>query len=100
MARHHKQPMAKTLQELKGRPWYPSHETRMNYLKRRYQANYRIKKLDVREYIFSRDGRQCVKCGSGEDLTIDHIISVYRGGSDDDDNLQTLCNRCNAGKVI
>ncbi len=25
--------------------------------------------------------------------------TVHRGGTDDDDNLQTLCNRCNAGKA-
>lgn len=72
----------------------------MNYLKRHHQANYHIKRPEVREYIFFRDGHRCVKCGSGEDLTIDHIISVYNGGSDEDDNLQTLCNRCNAGKAL
>ena len=100
MASPFKHTVAKTLQELRGQPWCPSKETRMNYLKRRHQADYHIKKPEVREYIFSRDNHQCVECSSSEDLTIDHIISVYQGGSDNDDNLQTLCNRCNAGKAL
>lgn len=99
MAKPYKRTVAKTLQELRGQPWSPSKETRMNYLKRRHQANYHIKRPEVRQRIFSRDDHRCVKCGSGKDLTIDHIISIYSGGSDEDDNLQTLCNRCNGGKA-
>jgi len=99
VARPQKQTVAKTLQELRGQPWYPSKDIRMNYLRRQHQAQYHIKKPEVRERIFFRDDYRCVQCRAGEDLTIDHIISIYRGGTDDDDNLQTLCNRCNAGKA-
>lgn len=99
MARPKKQTVAKTLQELRGQPWYPSKEIRLNYLKRRYRADYHIKRPEVKERIFFRDDHRCVKCRSDKNLTIDHIISIYRGGTDDDDNLQTLCNCCNAGKA-
>lgn len=51
-----------------------------------------------RERILERDGRRCVRCGSGEDLAIDHVIPRSKGGTSDDDNLQTLCRRCNSSK--
>lgn len=53
----------------------------------------------ARGIIFSRDNWRCVLCGSEKNLTVDHIKSVYQGGTNDYDNLQTLCNRCNAGKA-
>jgi 5-methylcytosine-specific restriction endonuclease McrA len=48
--------------------------------------------------IFVRDGAACVHCGADEDLTIDHIIPVAAGGTDDPANLQVLCRRCNSAK--
>ena len=71
----------------------------LTYMQRRSRASNYTKKPEVRQRIFLRDNSRCVKCGSIEDLTVDHIISIYRGGTDDDDNLQTLCNPCNAGKA-
>lgn len=48
--------------------------------------------------IKERDGHKCVKCGSTDDLTIDHIIPLSRGGKDEAINLQTLCFKCNLRK--
>lgn len=60
-----------------------------------------------RRRIFDRDGNTCQVCftaggsefadapGRRATLTIGHIIPVARGGSDDDDNLRTECQRCN-----
>lgn len=48
--------------------------------------------------VFARDGYRCRACGSPDDLTVDHILAWSRGGSDDDDNLQTLCGTCNSRK--
>jgi hypothetical protein len=60
-----------------------------------------------RRRILDRDGNTCQVCftaGGGEfidapgrtaRLTIGHIIPVARGGSDEDDNLRTECQRCN-----
>ena len=51
-----------------------------------------------RQAILSRDGWQCVKCDDdedlqvdAEDLQVDHVTPTYAGGTDDPDNLQTLC---------
>jgi hypothetical protein len=60
--------------------------------------------LKVRYQVLKRDGERCVKCGASTKtdpaitLEIDHIVPVSKGGSDDLDNLQTLCSLCNQGK--
>lgn len=53
---------------------------------------------EQRARIHARDGHKCLGCGSKENLNIDHNIALIRGGTDDDDNLQTLCGSCNSSK--
>ena len=52
----------------------------------------------IRNSVLERDGYTCQHRGSADDLTIDHIYPESRGGSDDMDNLQVLCHRCNSIK--
>lgn len=52
----------------------------------------------VRWGIFERDDYRCRCCGSRVDLAVDHIQPRRWGGTDDLDNLQTLCRRCNVSK--
>lgn len=51
-----------------------------------------------RDAIFTRDGHACVECGATTSLEVDHIVPMSRGGTDDDENLQTLCKPCNSSK--
>ncbi len=54
----------------------------------------------LRYQVLKRD-RRCRLCGAGPDdsvLHVDHIIPRSRGGSNDLDNLQVLCQVCNLGK--
>lgn len=48
-----------------------------------------------RDRIMKRDGDQCVRCGSREELQVHHIIPISHGGFDFDDNLAMLCEACN-----
>lgn len=41
---------------------------------------------------------KCAACGSAEELVIDHIIPIAKGGSCDQENLQALCAPCNRQK--
>jgi 5-methylcytosine-specific restriction endonuclease McrA len=40
----------------------------------------------------------CYNCGSTENLSIDHVIPLARGGNHSIGNLMTLCRKCNASK--
>lgn len=52
----------------------------------------------VRMEVYERDGHACVECSSTEDLSLDHIWPWSKGGSDELDNLRTLCRPCNSRK--
>lgn len=52
----------------------------------------------VRPRILLRDSYRCVRCGSSERLEVDHILPIRHGGGNEDENLQTLCRRCNRKK--
>jgi hypothetical protein len=53
--------------------------------------------------VLSRDNWTCCSCGRstkkhGVVLHVDHIVPRSKGGTDDIENLQTLCQKCNIGK--
>lgn len=51
-----------------------------------------------RQELAEKSGDQCRRCGTRDDLVVDHIIPKSRGGTDAVDNLQILCWSCNAQK--
>lgn len=48
--------------------------------------------------ILERDKYRCTNCGSHKNLCIDHKTPISRGGDNSQDNLQTLCRKCNCSK--
>lgn len=56
---------------------------------------------DQRAAIARSQRYKCMYCGvrlTSDNLQIDHMDPVSRGGSNDDGNLQALCRRCNIRK--
>lgn len=43
-------------------------------------------------------GNRCLACGKQESISIDHIVPLSKGGSNDISNLQPLCLSCNSSK--
>lgn len=68
----------------------------------REQRSLMTKKL--REHIKTRDNFTCCNCGNSTHaepnllLEIDHIVPVAKGGCTVENNLQTLCWKCNRAK--
>lgn len=58
----------------------------------------------LRDFIKNRDNFTCCNCGNSTHiepnllLEIDHIVPVSKGGYTVEDNLQTLCWKCNRAK--
>jgi len=85
-----------------------SHEKALDKLRRDVEAFENFERLGgvsrepiprrVRLFVWQRDRGRCVECGSTERLEYDHIISLAKGGSDTERNLQLLCERCNRQK--
>jgi hypothetical protein len=52
----------------------------------------------VRNRILDKYKHQCNYCGSKENLQIDHIIPLNKGGIHSENNFQILCRSCNSKK--
>ena len=52
----------------------------------------------IRLRILIRDGYCCQYCGSEDATTVDHVLPISKGGTDDPDNLVAACTRCNYSK--
>ena len=57
-----------------------------------------------RERILQRDNYLCVPCSKQHKITIakevDHILPLAKGGTDDDENLQSICIPCHEAKTL
>ena len=48
--------------------------------------------------LFLRDGFECVYCGSGDELTFDHVVPRRLGGKTSWTNIAAACSKCNLRK--
>lgn len=71
-----------------------AHYYRKSPIERRYRNHFT--KRDKREWKES----ECRFCKSTENLTLDHIIPIFMGGTRCRENAQTLCMMCNKWKHI
>lgn len=68
--------------------------------KERIEACRYTSRDDVKSKVFELHGKICLRCGSIDNITLDHINPVHKGGENSIENLQPLCNRCNSSKGI
>ena len=57
----------------------------------------KISKTD-RQELLEAAGYKCQKCGTTENLQVDHVIPIKLGGINSKENAQILCLRCNIVK--
>ncbi len=87
--------------QMESRSWHEWHWTRGRMLRRDPDYFPRTRRHipeAVRLAVYARDGWKCLHCPSTDNLSLDHIYPYSLGGSDEMDNLQTLCRPCNSRK--
>ena len=50
---------------------------------------------NLREKILEKYNHKCCFCGAVDNLEIDHIVPVFQGGTNEENNLRVLCQSCN-----
>jgi len=69
---------------------YPQRE----YLKRNNGGTFTAKDW---QRLLDRD-KQCLCCGATENLSMDHVVPLSKGGRHSFENAQVLCRSCNSSK--
>lgn len=59
----------------------------------RYSCPYNIESL-----VRLGHSKFCLCCGTDDDLTVDHITPISKGGTNSPENVQILCEQCNRNK--
>ena len=59
---------------------------------------YKTKVPFSKKNVMTRDGYECLFCGSKANLTIDHVIPKTNGGKSTFENCVTACYSCNNAK--
>ena len=84
------------------REWKKNHRDSVNAYTQNYRTILRNAKgkFTPREWVIKKleYGNTCAVCGKSGKLTIDHIIPLSKGGTNDIDNIQPLCPTCNYTK--
>jgi 5-methylcytosine-specific restriction endonuclease McrA len=81
-----------------GRPAYTKDQTTgQNTRARKFGEIGEITSKQWHE-ILKQHNFSCAICGSKDDICIDHIIPLSRGGTNTKDNIEPLCRSCNSKK--
>jgi 5-methylcytosine-specific restriction endonuclease McrA len=80
-----------------GRNNYKLSEERIRNQPRRDACKFTSDKK-IRRKVFELHGENCLCCNSSENISLDHVIPVSKGGENSIDNMQPLCKSCNSTK--
>lgn len=71
-------------------------------IKKRERATMRKNHRVWYQLLAESDKESCANCGASENLAIDHVLPIAKGGLSEIDNLQLLCATCNQlkGKLM
>lgn len=69
----------------------PLHERRA--IMRAQRLIHHQNRYSLKEQVAQRDGRCCARCGSTQNLVLDHVLPVSKGGLTVLRNLQLLCRK-------
>lgn len=71
-------------------------------IKKRERATMRKNHTVWYQHLIETNGELCANCGNVENLVVDHILPIAKGGMSEIDNLQLLCAECNRikGKLM
>lgn len=74
------------------RVWKRTKQKNVKYIGRILIDNLTQENIDK---VFKRDNNRCQRCNSKENLEVDHIVPILKGGDNSLENLQILCKNCN-----
>jgi len=82
------------------RRWREANREKHREISRRYYArklNAAVEPVDE-QAVYELSGRMCIYCGVTENLELDHVVPLSRGGVHSEDNLVVACRGCNTSK--
>lgn len=53
-----------------------------------------------KKWLYENQGYLCLSCDSPNDITVDHVQPISKGGDHNVGNMQILCRSCNSRKGV